>query len=93
MLDELGDEELLRLRDEKGAVRVFKEHRESIIDGFKEEDPEYWARFVESQEKARANVKVAQPKPPGVVGGGDQGAAQAGESAVAGENEQSAATD
>lgn len=59
MLDELGDEELLRLRDEKGLVRVFKEHRQSIINGFKDAEPEYWARFVESQEKARANVQVS----------------------------------
>ncbi|KAJ4396664.1 Microtubules assembly and stabilization protein [Gnomoniopsis smithogilvyi] len=56
MLDELGDEELLKLREEKGAIRVFKEHRQTIIDGFKQADPEYWDRFVESQEKARANV-------------------------------------
>lgn len=56
MLDELGDEELLRLRKEKGALRVFKEHRQSIVNRYREADPEYWARFVESQAKARANV-------------------------------------
>ncbi|KAF3760493.1 hypothetical protein M406DRAFT_295837 [Cryphonectria parasitica EP155] len=61
MLDELGNEELLKLRDEKGPVWVFKEHRQSIIDGFKRADPDYWARFVESQEKAKANVQVSQP--------------------------------
>lgn len=71
MLDELGNEELLRLRDEKGALRVYAEHRQSIIDGFREADPEYWARFVESQQKAKANVQVAQPKTPGA---GDAGA-------------------
>lgn len=56
MLDELGDEELLRLREEKGVLRVFQEHRQSIVNLYREADPEYWARFVESQEKARANV-------------------------------------
>ncbi|CAN8106006.1 unnamed protein product [Discula destructiva] len=56
MLDELGDEELLKLREEKGAVRVFKEHRESIVKLCRDADPEYWVKFVESQEKAHANV-------------------------------------
>ncbi|PSR78678.1 hypothetical protein BD289DRAFT_376405 [Coniella lustricola] len=60
MLDELGDEELLRLRDEKGAARVFKEHRQRIIEGFQQADPEYWARFVESQEKAKANLHMVK---------------------------------
>lgn len=91
MLDELGDEELLRLRDQKGALRVYQEHRQSIIDGFREADPEHWARFVESQQKAKANVKVAQPKPCGVAGAGEAaaeaGGAREGESAVAEEDE------
>lgn len=56
MLDDLNDEELLRLREEKGVLRVFKEHRKDIVDRIREADPEYWAKFVESQEKARANV-------------------------------------
>lgn len=79
MLDELGDEELLKLRDEKGAVRVFKEHRQSIIDGFKQADPDHWARFVESQEKARANVMPREQAERGEVAVVDD----AGESAVA----------
>lgn len=58
MLIELDDEELKHLREEKGAVRVFKEHRAKINDLFRAADPEYWDRFVESQQKARANVKV-----------------------------------
>lgn len=81
MLDELGDEELLKLRDEKGAVRVFKEHRQSIIDGFKQADPEHWARFVESQEKARANV---MPQEQAEIERGEPAVVdEAGESAVA----------
>lgn len=81
MLDELADDELLKLRDEKGAVRVFKEHRQSIIDGFKQADPEHWARFVESQEKARANV---MPQEQAEVERGEAAVVdEAGESAVA----------
>lgn len=77
MLDELGDEELLRLRDEKGAVRVFKEHRQRIVDRLREADPEYWIKFVESQQKAKANVELAQPKPCGAGdGAGGVGGAQ-----------------
>lgn len=94
MLDELGDEELQRLRDEKGALRVFKEHRQRIIDGFREADPEHWARFVESQQKAKANVKVAQPKPCGSTSGSGEAEAETeagqvreGESVVAKEDE------
>ncbi|KAI3395472.1 hypothetical protein diail_1258 [Diaporthe ilicicola] len=63
LIDELDDEEISKLREEKGAVKVFQEHRQSIVDACQAADPEYWARFVESQEKAKANVKVAQPKP------------------------------
>lgn len=58
MLTELDDEELLRLREEKGAVRVFREHRTKINKLFRVADPEYWDRFVESQQKAQANVSV-----------------------------------
>lgn len=69
MIDELGDEELLRQRDEQGALQVFREHRQRIADGFRAMDPEYWDRFVESQQKARANVKV------GGRGGGESAVA------------------
>lgn len=60
MLADLDDERLIRLREEKGAVRVFKEHRAEINELFRAADPEYWDRFVESQQKARANVQVGQ---------------------------------
>ncbi|KAJ0119126.1 hypothetical protein J7T55_013361 [Diaporthe amygdali] len=63
LIDELDDVEINKLREEKGAVKVFQEHRQRIVDACREADPEYWARFVESQEKAKANVKVSQPKP------------------------------
>ncbi|ROV96448.1 hypothetical protein VSDG_05392 [Cytospora chrysosperma] len=62
MVDELDDEEINRLLQEKGAVRLFQENRQMIRDACQKTDPEYWAKFVESQEKAKANVKVVQPK-------------------------------
>lgn len=43
---------------EKGIVRLFKEDREQLLKVLKEQDPEYWDRFIESQEKARANLKI-----------------------------------
>lgn len=63
LIDELDDEEISKLREEKGAVKVFQEHRQKIVDACRVADPEYWDRFVESQKKAKANVTVAQPKP------------------------------
>ncbi|KAG8168757.1 hypothetical protein KVR01_001506 [Diaporthe batatas] len=62
LIDELDDEEISKLREEKGAVRVFQEHRQTIVDACREGDPEYWEIFVESQTKAKANVTVAHPK-------------------------------
>lgn len=62
LIDELDNEEIKRLREEKGVVRLFHENRHMIVDACREADPEYWSRFVESQEKAKANVKVANPK-------------------------------
>ncbi|KAI7777190.1 hypothetical protein LA080_003922 [Diaporthe eres] len=63
LIDELDDEEINKLREEKGAVKVFQENRQKIVDACRASDPEYWVKFVESQEKAKANVKVSQPKP------------------------------
>lgn len=62
LIDELDDEEINKLREEKGAVRVFQEHRQTIVDACREADPDYWESFVESQKKAKANVTVAHPK-------------------------------
>ncbi|KAH8671272.1 hypothetical protein BX600DRAFT_434391 [Xylariales sp. PMI_506] len=44
---------------EKGVIKTFQEDREEIVRLLIEEDPEHWARFIESQEKARANVDVS----------------------------------
>lgn len=58
MLEELGDEDLLRQASEKGVVTAFAENRDRIFARLAEADPEHWRRFVESQEMARANVRV-----------------------------------
>lgn len=60
LLEELGedDEELQRKVEEQGAVRTFQENRELIVRRLCDKDPQYWASFIEAQQKARANVKV-----------------------------------
>ena len=58
MVDDLNDERAHQLVREKGVVRVFKEDKEYLLACLKEQDRELWDRFVESQEKARANVRV-----------------------------------
>ncbi|KAI5860077.1 RNI-like protein [Durotheca rogersii] len=60
MMDEImgGDEQIKKDIQEKGPIRAFQEHREDIIKRLREEDLQYWEKFVESQEKARANVQV-----------------------------------
>jgi hypothetical protein len=82
LIDELDDEEISKLREEKGAVRVFQEHRQKIVDACREADPEWWVKFVESQKKAMANVTLAQPKPCN-NGAGPEVAVVEGEVAVA----------
>ncbi|EFX04689.1 cell wall biogenesis protein [Grosmannia clavigera kw1407] len=62
MLDELihevNDADLNQKVAEKGIVRVFNEDRPEILEIIKAQDPEHWERFVESQQKARANLKI-----------------------------------
>ena len=65
LLDELGDESLVREAKEKGVVRVFQERKEDVLRMLREADPTHWEAFVESQEMARKNVEV----------GGDNGSA------------------
>lgn len=70
MIEELDDAELLRKLKEKGSVQTFIEEKDRIRDQLMEKDPEHWERFKESQDKARANVKMAageenRPDPPG----------------------------
>ncbi|KAI9172366.1 hypothetical protein HJFPF1_01868 [Paramyrothecium foliicola] len=55
--EDVGGEFLEKVQ-EKGAIRAFKEDRELYLTAYKEMDPEYWAQFVESQQKARANINL-----------------------------------
>lgn len=60
-----SDNQIQKDSQELGPVRAFQKHREEIVKRLREEDPAYWDRFVEAQEKARANVQVstAEAKP------------------------------
>lgn len=55
---DLHDPELTKKMHDKGVVRLFREDREDVRDALRRLDPEFWERFVESQEKARGNVQV-----------------------------------
>ncbi|KAM0335863.1 hypothetical protein ACHAQA_000913 [Verticillium albo-atrum] len=59
MVEELNDPDLSRKAQEKGIVRLFREDRVQISEALRLVDPEYWERFVESQEKARGNAQVS----------------------------------
>lgn len=59
------DEKLREILREKGPMRMFKEHREQLLGRLRDKDPEYWERFIEAQQKAKANIK-----PDEAVGGG-----------------------
>ncbi|CAM1501051.1 Fc.00g102130.m01.CDS01 [Cosmosporella sp. VM-42] len=61
MLTEMAEDiggELLELVKELGAVRAFKEHKDLAFRLMRESDPDHWERFVEAQQKARANITV-----------------------------------
>lgn len=55
--DDLGGD-ILELVKEKGPIRAFKEDRETILRCMKEADPVMFDSFIESQQKARANISV-----------------------------------
>lgn len=63
--DDLGGEVLERVK-EKGVVRTFKEDRDLVFKCMREQDPDYWETFVESQRKARANITVSESEKPGI---------------------------
>lgn len=77
MAEDLGGE-ILELANEKGALRAFREHKELAFRSMEESDPDHWARFVESQQKAQANITV-----PSAVKNGETPSAAANESAIA----------
>lgn len=51
-------DEIRKKVEEKGIVKVFEEDRNNIWKLLRDKDPAYWNVFLESQEKARANIKV-----------------------------------
>ncbi|KAI0394285.1 RNI-like protein [Xylariaceae sp. FL0594] len=59
MEDVMEDSEEIRQRvQEIGNVKAFEEDKNNIWKLLRDKDPQYWDRFLESQEKARANIKV-----------------------------------
>ena len=80
MEDLMEDYEDIRKRvEEKGVVKAFEEDKDNIWKLLREKDPAYWDVFLESQEKARANIKV---EPNGVKVDLAQGSAVVDEEAV-----------
>ncbi|KAI1122876.1 RNI-like protein [Nemania abortiva] len=59
MEDLMEDYDDIRKRaEEKGIVKAFEEDRNNIWKLLRDKDPQYWDVFLESQEKARANINV-----------------------------------
>ncbi|KAI1811410.1 RNI-like protein [Poronia punctata] len=59
MEDLMEDYEEIRQRVQRmGIVKAFEEDKDNIWRLLRDKDPQYWDRFLESQEKARANIKV-----------------------------------
>lgn len=58
LAEDVGGEMLAKVR-EKGAIRAFKEDKEVLFRSMRESDPDHWERFVESQHKARANMRLS----------------------------------
>ncbi|KAI1308593.1 hypothetical protein F5Y03DRAFT_350310 [Xylaria venustula] len=59
MEDLMEDSEEIRKQvEEKGIVKAFEEDKDNIWKLLRDKDPQYWDVFLESQEKARANIKV-----------------------------------
>ncbi|KAF9882398.1 cell wall biogenesis protein Mhp1 [Colletotrichum karsti] len=59
MIEEIDDPDLTEKVEQKGIMRVFNEDRDQVREGLRALDPMHWDRFVESQEKARGNVKTS----------------------------------
>ncbi|KJR82927.1 uncharacterized protein SPSK_03879 [Sporothrix schenckii 1099-18] len=109
LINEMNDAGINNKLAEKGIVRLFKEDREELLQILKEQDPEHWERFIESQEKARANLKielggsgsngvngvngVSEPNGPNGQGGGGTSALTSALRAAAVEGNESAIVD
>lgn len=63
MIEEIDEPDLTRKVEQKGIMRVFNEDRDQVREGLRALDPMHWDRFVESQEKARGNVKAGMTSP------------------------------
>ncbi|OAA34062.1 hypothetical protein NOR_08692 [Metarhizium rileyi] len=61
LAEDVGGDFLERVK-QKGAVRAFKEDKDALFRSMRESDPEHWGRFVEAQQKARANITVPSEK-------------------------------
>ncbi|KHN96358.1 Leucine-rich repeat, ribonuclease inhibitor subtype [Metarhizium album ARSEF 1941] len=61
LAEDIGGEFLEKVK-EKGAVRAFKEDKDALFGSMRDSDPEHWGRFVEAQQKARANITVPSEK-------------------------------
>ena len=70
--ERLKDAVFLDKVKEKGAARAFKEDKDALFRGMRDSDPDYWSRFLESQQKARANITAAAPDKNGAEGTGSQ---------------------
>lgn len=60
LLDELSaeEEDIRKKVEAKGVIQTFQEDKDEIARRLRSKDPTGWDRFIESQEKARANVTV-----------------------------------
>ncbi len=81
LVSDINDPEINRKLAEKGIVRLFKEDREQMLNVLREQDPEHWDRFIEAQEKARANLKI-ELSDGGQVGGSPLLAVDSNEEAI-----------
>lgn len=64
MEDLMEDSEEVKKRvEEKGIVKAFEEDKGNIWKLLRDKDPQYWDRFLESQQKAQANIKVESNTP------------------------------
>ncbi|KAI3548258.1 cell wall biogenesis protein Mhp1 [Colletotrichum abscissum] len=63
MIEEIDEPDLTQKVEQKGIMRVFNEDRDQVREGLRALDPMHWDRFVESQEKARGNVKAGMTSP------------------------------
>lgn len=88
VLDDLGPagEDLRRKAAAQGAIAMFHEDKDEVFRRLRDLDPVYWDRFIEAQEKARANVQVADAAKEASSAcpfAGASGSAMANESAIA----------